>query len=305
MMLVLSVVLVFIAAWFLTWLVEKMLRKCNVMDIPNERSSHVIPTPKGGGIAIIIAIIPWCFWAYPALAMGVLLLALLSFVNDKRDIPGRYRLAVHFAITVVFLGFFPLDGSISQGILPYELDYILSIVIWVWFMNLYNFMDGIDGIAGVETLLLGTGIFLFTGEYFSLAIAAAALGFLMWNWHPARIFMGDVGSIPLGFLLGFLLLKLAAQGLWLPAIILPLYYFADATFTLLKRLYNKENVLKPHKQHFYQQAVQKGYKHSYVAAMVGLTNIGLIVVALLGGYIGIILSILITIGTIMHFRKLQ
>ena len=132
-----------------------------------------------------------------------------------------------------------------QGWLPAALDMAAAALLWVWFVNLYNFMDGIDGIAGSETAAIGIGLALFAiagiGNDPALAapaavIAAAAIGFLVWNWAPARIFLGDVGSVPLGYLLGFLLLAAASRGHWKLALILPLYFLADATITLLRRL---------------------------------------------------------------------
>ena len=160
-----------------------------------------------------------------------------------------------------------------QGWLPPALDMAAAALLWVWFVNLYNFMDGIDGLAGSETAAIGIGLALFavvgTGGDPALAapaaaIAAAAIGFLVWNWAPARIFLGDVGSVPLGYLLGFLLLATAARGYWKFALILPLYFLADATITLLRRLARGERVWLPHREHFYQQAVQRGLGHAAV-----------------------------------------
>ncbi len=127
-------------------------------------------------------------------------------------------------------------------------------------------MDGIDGISSVETVSIGIGITILAGslgweslgQTYSLVLAGAATGFLWWNWQPARVFLGDVGSVPLGFLLGWLLLNLAANGYWLQALILPLYYIADATLTLLERLIRRKKIWEAHRDHYYQQAVQKG-----------------------------------------------
>ena len=155
----------------------------------------------------------------------------------------------------------------------------------VWFINLYNFMDGIDGITGVETAAIGLGVALLAlvGATPDLAaaaaIAAAGLGFLVWNWHPARIFMGDAGSVPLGFLLGWLLLALAARGAWAPALILPGYYLADATLTLIARTLAGERIWQAHRRHFYQRAVRGGASHAAVVLRVAAADILLIVLA--------------------------
>ncbi|MBV9152819.1 MAG: hypothetical protein JO204_13685, partial [Alphaproteobacteria bacterium] len=156
---------------------------------------------------------------------------------------------------------------------------------WLWFVNLFNFMDGIDGLAGVEAAAIGVGLLLFAAVGSEMdpglaaapaAIAAAALGFLVWNWAPARIFLGDVGSVPLGYLLGFLLLDQAARGHWEIALILPLYFLADATITLLRRLLRGERVWEAHRSHFYQRAVQRGFGHAAVVQRVVVANIVLI-----------------------------
>jgi len=114
----------------------------------------------------------------------------------------------------------------------------------------------------------------------ALAVAAATAGFLAWNWHPAKIFLGDIGSVGLGYLLAWLLLALAAMGEWEAALILPLYYLADATITLLRRLARKEKVWQAHREHYYQQAVQNGRSHARVSAAVATTNLALVALAL-------------------------
>jgi UDP-N-acetylmuramyl pentapeptide phosphotransferase/UDP-N-acetylglucosamine-1-phosphate transferase len=175
-------------------------------------------------------------------------------------------------------------GLYFAGLLPGPLDTLAAGVLWVWYVNLFNFMDGIDGISGVEAATTGAGVALVatlaglgpTLPAFGLIVAAAALGFLWWNWQPARIFLGDVGSVPLGFLLGWLLLALAARGEWAPALILPLYYLADATLTLVRRALRGEKVWRPHRQHFYQRAVQRGASHARVSLAILVADLGLV-----------------------------
>ena len=178
-------------------------------------------------------------------------------------------------------------GPVFQGLLPLWLDRLLAALAWLWFVNLFNFMDGIDGIAGVESASLGVGlalVFLLSGLILPAGLAllatAAALGFLLVNWHPARIFLGDVGSVPLGFLLGWLLLLAAAEGAWAAALILPGVYWADATVTLLRRACRGERVWRAHREHFYQRAVQRGLRHDQVARRIALANAGLVLLAL-------------------------
>jgi len=258
-----------------------LLRRRAVLDVPNERSSHAVPTPRGGGIAIVGAIaIVWgglCCAAVLApaslaIVLGMVGLAAISWVDDLRDLSPALRLLAQFA--AVALGIWALPrGAVFQGWLPPALDAVATALIWVWFLNLFNFMDGIDGIAATEAASIGLGLVLVAslGVAGSVAlaagaggVAAAALGFLVWNWAPARIFMGDVGSVPLGYGLGYLLLEMARRGWWKAALILPAYFLADATLTLLRRLMRGERVWQAHREHFYQRAVQRGLGHDAV-----------------------------------------
>ncbi len=280
-------------------LVRRELLRRDILDRPNERSSHDTPVPRGGGIALMAALLPaWLVaafllpagpptpagWVLPLAAAG---LAAVSWIDDLRSLGPLPRLAAQFAAAIA--GVFMLPGLIFQGLFPPWLDATLAVIGWVWFMNLFNFMDGIDGISGVEAIAVGSGIVLI-GSILSelpggmtaqaLAVTAATAGFLVWNWHPARIFLGDIGSVALGYLLAWLLLALAARGEWEAALILPLYYLADATITLLRRLARHEKVWEAHREHFYQRAVQNGRSHARVSAAVAITNLALIVLAL-------------------------
>ena len=274
-----------IAACLGTRALIPLLRRASVLDRPNERSSHAIPTPRGGGIAVVAAsLAAWLVLIAAGMAPATLLavtagaamLALISWLDDLRGLSPAVRFGAQCA--AVALGAFALpEGAVFQGWLPGGLDMAVAALLWVWFVNLYNFMDGIDGIAGSETAAIGIGLALFAiagiGNDPALAapaaiIAAAAIGFLVWNWAPARIFLGDVGSVPLGYLLGFLLLAAASRGHWKLALILPLYFLADATITLLRRLLRGERVWLPHREHFYQQAVRRGLGHAAVVRRV-------------------------------------
>ena len=180
-------------------------------------------------------------------------------------------------------------GMIFQGLIPIWCDIILVALLWLWFVNLFNFMDGIDGIAGVEAISVGSGIAVITlissetelSPWPPAALAAVTFGFLIWNWQPAKVFLGDVGSIPLGFLLGWLLIQLAAKGLWAPAIILPLYYLSDSTITLARRISRRERIWEAHHRHFYQLATNRGRSHAAVSLAVMFANFLLIGLAAL------------------------
>ncbi len=212
---------------------------------------------------------------------------LVSWIDDRRGLPAIVRLATHLVVAILGVLALPAQALIFQGLIPPLVDHVLTVILWVWFINLYNFMDGIDGITGMESAAIGIGLAgvaaIQSGADLSaaLTIAAAGLGFLIWNWHPARIFLGDSGSVPLGFLLGWLLLNLAARGEWAAAIILPAYYLADATITLIARAAAGEAVWKAHRRHFYQRALRGGASHSAVVLRIAVANLLLIVLAAL------------------------
>ena len=290
-------VTVAVASLLATGLLTSFLRRRAILDHPNARSSHDTPTPRGGGLAVVpIVLIAWIVAAGADLPAGLIVilagawaLAVLSWIDDLRSLPAALRLAVQAAIVAVAVNWLRAQGPVFQGLLPGWLDSLAAAILWLWFLNLFNFMDGIDGISGVETICIGGGLAILAivaadkapPALFGATLAAAAAGFLVWNWHPARIFLGDVGSVPIGFLLGFLLLALAARGLWAPALILPAYYLADATITISRRALRGERVWQAHAEHFYQRAVQSGRSHAQVSLAILGANFVLIGLALM------------------------
>jgi UDP-N-acetylmuramyl pentapeptide phosphotransferase/UDP-N-acetylglucosamine-1-phosphate transferase len=159
---------------------------------------------------------------------------------------------------------------------------------WTWFINLYNFMDGIDGLTGVETISIATGLCLvmtWAGidapyvDFLTLALTGACLGFLVHNWHPARIFLGDIGSVPLGYVVGFCLLSLAVKGHLAAALILPLYYLFDSGITITRRALRGEKIWQAHREHFYQHAAQGTGRHDRVVLWIALANATLVAAA--------------------------
>ena len=266
-----------------TGLVVGWLRRRAILDHPNERSSHAIPTPRGGGWGILLVLVPlWTALGVPVPVLaGLVLLAGVSWLDDRRGLPPGPRLLAQAA--AVALGLVALDGSgaglVCQGWLPAWLDRGLTGLAWLWFINLFNFMDGIDGLAGGEAASVAGGLALVSAAAGApglvapgLALAGAALGFLGWNWQPARVFLGDVGSVPVGFALGWLLAAAAAAGLLAAALLLPLYFVADATLTLGRRLAAGRRVWQAHREHFYQRAVQGGRRHARVVRAVLAVN---------------------------------
>ena len=284
----------FLLAVIGTGALVRLLAAKGIIDQPNARSSHQLAKPRGGGIAILaaiatgIAVLAIGGTAMPAglgsVAAAALILALVSWVDDIRGLPALARLVPQIVCVAAILYHLPITGIAALSGLPYWAQNLLLGLAWLWFINLYNFMDGIDGITGIETLVITIGIFVIsriTDDLSALQgpvliIAAAAAGFLIWNWAPAKIFMGDVGSVPLGFILGWLLLELADAGYLLAALILPGYYLADATVTLLSRLKRGEKIWQAHKQHAYQRAIQNGKTHSNVTIRIGCCGLVLI-----------------------------
>jgi UDP-N-acetylmuramyl pentapeptide phosphotransferase/UDP-N-acetylglucosamine-1-phosphate transferase len=310
-----------------TRLLIPLLRRGAVLDQPNARSSHTVPTPRGAGIALVGAVLAIWFGLTAAgrverillvIAVAALVLAIVSWIDDLKGLSPSVRLAAQVLAVAAWMATSP-PGAVFQGWLPPMLDRAAAGLLWVWSINLFNFMDGIDGIAGSEAAAIGVGLVLFASAgatrdpdlaLLAASIAAAALGFLVWNWSPARIFMGDVGSVPLGYLLGFLLLGAASAGAWRIALILPLYFLADATITLLRRLLRGERVWQAHREHFYQQAVRRGLSHSAVVWRVIAANVALIglgwfaenggAVAMLAAAVFVVVALLVNLG--MGFR---
>ncbi len=286
------------ASFAATRTVLPVLAERQILDHPNERSSHTHPTPRGAGIAVIsVLIVAW--WVVsnisepmansPPMASvlaGAAGLAFLSWIDDTRGLKPSTRLSAQFATVSIVIVVAPESFGVLQGWVSPGLGLILAGFLWVWFLNLYNFMDGIDAISAVETICIGCGIAIVATvadlvtplAAFGLTAAAAAAGFLWWNRPPARIFLGDVGSVPLGFLMAWLLFVLAAEGLWAAALILPLYYVADATVTLIDRVTRLEPVFAAHREHAYQRAVHRGMSHG--AAVLAITGVNIVLIAL-------------------------
>lgn len=304
------------------------LRSRSVLDLPNERSSHQQPTPRGGGVAVVavllVTAIPWVTVAHQPLTgillAGMMALALLSWFDDRlRGLPILLRLGAQALAVALALGLLPAEATITHGLLPLWLERLFCFFAWLWFTNLFNFMDGINGITGVEMIGVGVGLAvcqLVAGfgagpAGAGLLVAAAGLGFLRYNWGRAQVFMGDVGSIPVGFLLGGLLLQAALLGLWAAAVILPLYYWLDATLTLLRRLWRREPVWRAHRQHFYQQGARKFRDHAAVARRIAGLNVALVLLSLaaqfgdplISGLAATALGLLFTALLCRHFRE--
>jgi len=279
----------------LTWFLRRYALSRSLIDIPNARSSHSVPTPRGGGVAIVLgflAALPLSAgadglsWTVTIALFGAGAgVAVLGFLDDHGHIAARWRLLGHFtaaAWVLYWLGGLPAIDLFGFMVDLGWLGSALAAVYLVWMLNLYNFMDGIDGIASVEALCacLGASLIYWYSGFTDLAwapllLAAAVLGFLFWNFPPARIFMGDAGSGFLGIMLGALSLQAAwaaPRFLWVWLILLGIFV-VDATFTLVRRLVRGDKVYEAHRSHAYQFASRRYGKHLPVTTAVGLINI--------------------------------
>jgi len=299
----------------LTWLTER-----GILDRPNDRSSHRAPVARGGGIGFVAVILvvftatSGSTIAVPILVLaGALLVAAISFADDIRPLRFPLRLGVQAVAVAMALATLPDGAAVVSSDLPAWLDRTLAGLGWLWFINLFNFMDGIDGIAAGEAVVIAGGSFLLAVgvtayEAFAMpaiAIAAAAGGFLLLNWHPARLFMGDVGSVTLGFLLGWLLVEMAVAGELAAALILPMFFLADATSTLLVRFVRRRPLAKAHRDHAYQAAVDRGHGQRLVSGLVialGVVLIGLALVADEAPMIAVLAALAITSAMILWMR---
>jgi UDP-N-acetylmuramyl pentapeptide phosphotransferase/UDP-N-acetylglucosamine-1-phosphate transferase len=281
-------------AWWLTGLYLRVMLAYGRLEPPSERGMHKVPVPSGAGAAIIAAsLVLWPLWQGEATADSMLLLAtvaalaLVSWLDDRRGLSPVLRLAAHAAAVTLLLASLGPEQRILPAI-PLGVERAAIGLAWLWFINLFNFMDGIDGIAGAEAVAVAAGYLLVATvagvgnplDQLALIVAAATAGYLFWNWHPAKVFMGDTGSIALGFLLGWLMIDLALRGYWAAAAILPLYFIADATLTLLRRLARGEKPWQPHRQHAYQRAVLGGTPPSAVVLRTAIANAALVALAI-------------------------
>jgi Fuc2NAc and GlcNAc transferase len=282
--------LLLIVSFILTWVTKRISLKNRILDVPNERSSHSIPTPRGGGLAIVIS---WYIGITVMFIMGTvdknlyfalmsgIFLAVISVIDDVIDLRPSIRIVTQ--LVTVILAFYFLNGIqpvlvFDKDLIPLALLYPVAIVGMVWFINLYNFLDGIDGYASVEAIAIALAFYIFTGQTITLILIASIIGFLIWNWPKAKIFLGDVGSTQLGFIIVVLGINFHNENRvsiinWLT---LTAPFWFDATLTLYRRWRNKEKLSHAHRKHIYQRLVQSGFSHLKVDILLSMVNLVLI-----------------------------
>jgi UDP-N-acetylmuramyl pentapeptide phosphotransferase/UDP-N-acetylglucosamine-1-phosphate transferase len=298
-----AIALIVIAAAAITAALIVVLRpllKRYALARPNARSSHVAPTPQGGGIAVIaatlgvsaIAIFGWGPLAADPASLSLVfaataLIALVGAVDDIRTLGVGPRLLLQALAVGMMLAALPADFRIAPW-MPWSLERGILLIGSLWFVNLTNFMDGIDWmtVAEVVPMTAALGVLGVMGALppysvvVALALCGAMIGFAPFNKPVARLFLGDVGSLPIGLLLAWLLILLAGEGHVIAALLLPAYYLADATITLGRRLANRERVWEAHRTHFYQRATTRGFKVPGIVARVFAVNVLLALLAI-------------------------
>jgi len=312
--------LLFILSFGLTWFIKNHAIKNNLLAEINERSSHSVPTPHGGGIAITVtwftgltflffreAIDPSLYYAL----MTGLIISIVSYLDDLYELSPKVRLTTQALVASLALYFLEGFKELDLFFFTLENQFVTNIFAFfmiVWFINLYNFLDGIDGYAGSEAIFLGlAGFILFGGNHF-VVLVVSVLGFLIWNWHKAKIFMGDVGSTLLGYTIAIYTIYYANQeatNLWIWIILFGVFWF-DATLTLIRRYRNGEQLSQAHKKHAYQRLHQQGWEHDKVVKVAILINgiLFTIVYLIPNIYTGLVMSIIL-LYTIMKFADKQ
>ncbi len=317
-MLFIKIIAIGVASLFLTGLVRRYALVKNMIDIPNHRSAHAIPVPRGGGVAFVISFlffillnlifnlisVHFCL----ALLGSGFIVAAVGFLDDQYHLPYYWRLLGHFIACIFALiaaGGVPplviLGYTIQSGFIP---D-VIMVVFLVWLLNLYNFMDGIDGLAALEAITVSILAFILCSIHglldwmeSSFALVAVLGGFLWWNFPPARIFMGDVGSGFLGLILGIFALfqaKIQPELFWGWMILLGVF-IVDSTMTLIVRATRKEKLSEAHRTHAYQQLLNYGWSHLKINIYVFLINVFwlfpmalLVQLKLIDGFLGLLI----------------
>ena len=305
-----------------------LLRRYAVAQ-PNARSSHIAPTPQGGGIAVVAATgvtvlagaaigTSTPILALWPLAGAVLLLAVTGACDDILHLAVAPRFLAQFLAVGIVLATLPPDARVVP-LLPWWIERAILLVAGVYAVNVANFMDGVDWMTAAEVVPVTAGLWLLalcgalpsSDAMIAVALLGAMIGFAPFNRPVAKLFLGDVGSLPIGLLLFWLLLRLATGGHLAATLLLPLYYLADATTTLVLRLARGDNVLRAHRTHFYQRATDRGFSVLEIVTRVFVANVALAALALAtvaapsaGAQLGALaLGVAIVAALLAHFAR--
>ncbi|WP_133129609.1 MraY family glycosyltransferase [Legionella yabuuchiae] len=328
---ILTGILSFVLSFFLTGLLRRHSLAKNIIDIPNHRSSHTLPTPRGGGLSFVILFLlslPGCLYigfidqtSCFALFISGAIVAGLGFGDDVDEIPAKWRFVGHFVaagITILWLGGLPPINILAWTLFPGLLSSLLALFYLVWLINLYNFMDGINGLASMEAITTCLGmivLYWFMGHseiiLLPLLLSLAVAGFMVWNFPIPRIFMGDAGSGFLGITLG----TFSIQAAWVDVelfycwLILLGVFIVDASLTLLRRLSRGEKIYEAHRSHAYQHAALRFKSHIPVTFGVLITNLFwlfpmavLVSLGVLKGFYGLLVAYIPLVIIAIHFK---
>jgi Fuc2NAc and GlcNAc transferase len=308
---------VFLFSFIVTYRIKLFYEKRAFFDEVNERSSHTIPTPHGGGIAIALSWFLGVFYLelngmiesklFYALLVGVIV-SVVSAIDDIYNLCAKVRFFVHLLVAslglyflggldIIPLGFFTIENSFITN--------IFALFMIVWFINLYNFLDGIDGYAGGEALFLSLAGYILFGSPLFLLLGASVAGFFLWNFPQAKIFMGDVGSTLLGYNVAIFTLyytDIKEENFWIWILLFSLFW-VDATLTLLRRKLNAERIFLAHKKHFYQRLTQSGWSHSKVSSYAFVVNLVLLFTLTFPWYLSLFSTFLLLFFILKYIEK--
>ena len=319
--LVVLLIITTICSLILTYLLIYVMPAFGIIDVPSKRRAHLKSTPRGGGLSFVmifsVAFPAFEYLIINSLAGAIMLMQLfipisiLSFIDDISHVFIPLRLLMHILCSCLAVMWMIHPNTILHYEIPMVLDLAIGVFALLSFLNIYNFLDGIDGITANESIHLSSTILLLCMLRYDIIpnvdniiiiatiIFGWSLGFIFFNWQPARIFIGDVGSIGLGFLLGICLLTIASASakLFVACVIAALYYIADGGMTLLIRIVKGERIWEPHLQHFFQKAVRKGQTHAFIVKRIMRCNIMLMLFSINSLYYPVV-SIICAIITV-------
>lgn len=300
----------------LTYLIRSYALKRAIIDIPNERSSHSVPTPRGGGLSIIVVFYIGLFLFKESIDSKLFLalfsalpIAIVSILDDIYTLSSKLRLAIQvFSATLAlyFLGGVAKIDFVFFSLTGWWLN-IVALISIVWLTNLYNFLDGIDGYVATQTIMVGVGMFLLLHNPLGMVLAVGSLGFLFFNWDRASIFMGDVGSATLGFILSIFIFSDTTGEVIYFWLVMLLLFIMDATVTLYRRYRNGEKITQAHRKHAYQRLTQSGWSHQKVT--LGLLFFNLLTLVLLyitqAWYLVFLFSVVIVVLILLYVEKIK